>query len=223
MNGWQIGQLYMRSRRMIQYDRITELFVPPNDCSQDDVVAYAKLNIALAEVRQWLEVKRRNGRYAHGFLVELALNSLDRSFDIHGVYDEIGILEGTDSRVSLTKKPRKMRSPLHDLWHKHYFQASFIPRNLSDEAEKMSKDGRWESIFSAHYGKYLHEVIDQISHEIIDKAYECRARDHRITGEFIVYKRQTDGSNYYLTIGKHGEWDAIRVRVDTYEKFDGDK
>jgi hypothetical protein len=57
----------------------------------------------------------------------------------------------------------------------------------------------------------------------VDKAYERRTRDHRVTGEFIVYERQEDGSNYYLTIGKHGEWDAIRARVDAYKKFDTEK
>ena len=205
---------------MIQYDRSTEVFVPKNYSSQADIVACTKLNAALSEVRGWLEVKRRNGRYARGFLADLAVNSLDRRFHIHGVYDEIGMLEGTDKRISMTKKPRRMRPPLADLWHKHYFQGSFIPRNLTDEAEKMSKDGRWEAIFAPHYGKYLHEVMDQITHEIVDKAYERRARDHRVTGEFIVYERQEDGSNYYLTIGKHDEWDAIRARVDAYKKFD---
>jgi hypothetical protein len=50
-------------------------------------------------------------------------------------------------------------------------------------------------------------------------AYERRVRNKKITGEFIVYE-QTDGSNYYLTLGKHGEWTEIRARVDKYKKFD---
>ena len=113
-----------------------------------------------------------------------------------------------------------MRPPLRGLWHKHYFQPSFMPRNLIDETAQMDKDGRWEAMFAPHYGKYVHEFIDQISHEMVMGAYERRARDHRITGEFIVYERQADGSNYYLTLGKHGEWDDIRARVDEYKRFD---
>jgi hypothetical protein len=165
-------------------------------------------------------LKLRNGRYAHGLLVELALNSFDRQFHIFAIYDEIKKLEGIDTIPSMTKKPRQMRPPLRGLWHKHYYQPSFMPRNLTDEAEQMARDGRWEAMFAPHYGKYIHEFIDQISHEIVDRAYERRARDHRITGEFIVYERLPDGSNYYLTLGKHGEWDAIRARVDEYKKFD---
>lgn len=84
----------------------------------------------------------------------------------------------------------------------------------------MVKDGRWEKMFAPHYGKYVHEFADQITHEMVIGAYERRARDRRITGEFIVYEPQPDGSNYYLTLGSHGEYDAIRARVDTYKEFD---
>lgn len=92
-------------------------------------------------------------------------------------------------------------------------------RNLIDETEKMQRDGRWEAMFAPHYGKYLHEFIGEISSKMTNGAYEKRAQDRRVTGEFIVYERQADGSNYYLTLGKHGEWDAIRARVDEYKKF----
>ena len=62
--------------------------------------------------------------------------------------------------------------------------------------------------------------MDQIAHEAVDGAYQRRALDRRITGEFIVYEPQPDGSNYYLTLGTHGEYDAIRARVDEYKAID---
>ena len=113
-----------------------------------------------------------------------------------------------------------MRPPLRGLWHKHYFQASFIPRNLLDETIQMERDGRWKALFEPHYGKYVHEFIDQLSYQMVVEAYERRVQDRRMTGEFIVYERLADGSNYYLTLGRHGEWDAIRNRVDEYKRFD---
>lgn len=207
---------------MIQYDRIAGAFIVRDGMhSRASLEVCVKLNEALTEIHSWLNLKRRNGRYAHGFVVELAINSANRRVHIHAIYDEIGKLEGTDITPSMTKKPRQMRPPLRGLWHKHYFQPSFLPRNLIDETEQMDKDGRWEAMFAPHYGKYLHEFIDQILHKAVIGAYERRARDQRITGEFIVYERQADGSNYYLTLGKHGEWDAIRARVNEYKKFDG--
>lgn len=84
----------------------------------------------------------------------------------------------------------------------------------------MARDGRCEKIFAPHYGKYVDEVVGQLTHEIVTVAYERRAKDRRITGEFIVYEPQPDGSNYYLTLGAHGDWNGIRNRVDQYKKFD---
>lgn len=208
---------------MIQYDRLSGAFVLQDELrSEIDLGMCAKLNEAMTEVRAWLNLKRRSGRYSHGFLAEMAVHSLDRKYDVHAVYDEIGILEGTDPRPSLTKKPRRMRPPLRRLWHKHYFQGGFIPRNLIDEAERMVQDGRWEKMFAPHYGRYVSEVVNQTAHEMVFGAYERRAQDRRLTGEFIVYEKQQDGSHYYLTLGSHGEWDAIRARVDNYKKFDSD-
>ena len=40
----------------------------------------------------------------------------------------------------------------------------------------MNKDGRWEAMFAPHYGKYIHEIIDQIINEIVGEAYKRRAR-----------------------------------------------
>lgn len=105
---------------MIQYDRVIGAFLLKEGTeSQEGSEACAKLNVALARVREWLGLKRRNGRFAHRFLAELAVNSFDRLFHIHAVYDEIGKLEGTDTTPSMTKKPRRMRAPLHGFWHMH--------------------------------------------------------------------------------------------------------
>jgi len=206
---------------LVRFDRLSGIFVRPHDIDSDEVgEVCAKLNEALAEVRGWLNLKRRSGKYAHGFLVELSFHAVARSYNVHAIYDEIGKLEGRDTRPSRTKKFRQMRPPLRGLWHKHHFQARFIPQNLIDETERMVKDGRWEKMFAPHYGKDVDEFADQIAHEMVIGAYERRARDHRMTGEFIVYEPQSDGSNYYLTLGSHRDYDAIRTRVDTYKQFD---
>jgi hypothetical protein len=206
---------------MIQYDRTTGLFVLRDGVqSQAGIQFCAKLNGELTEIRSWLSLKRRNGKYAHGFLAELAVNAVGGLLHIHAIYDEIGKLEGTDTTPSMTKRPRPMRPPLRGLWHKHYFQPSFLPRNLINEIEKMDKDGRWEALFKQHYRKYIHEFIDKIVRDVTITSYERRAQDRKITGEFIIYEPRADGSNYYLTLGKHGDWDAIRARIDKYKNFD---
>jgi hypothetical protein len=212
---------------MIQYDSIRRVFLLADGAVSPEAEAVcAHVNNEIAGVRGWLDVKRGNGQYAHGFLIELALHSAARSLHVHAVYDEIGRLEGTDPRPTMTKKARQMHGTLRGLWHKHFFDPRFMLRNLMDETEQMEKDGRWEAMFAPHYGKYVHEIIDEVSYKAVVGAYERRARDRRITGEFIVYERQPDGSHYYLTLATHSELRApnrgssIRARVDEYKNID---
>jgi hypothetical protein len=217
----RIAQSPKVAMTMIQYDRksgAVQLCGGAHPAGGQELCR--RLNEELTEIREWLDLKLRSGRYAHGFLAELAAGAVNRTLHVHAIYDEIGKLEGSDPRPSLTKKPRKMRPPLDGVWHKHYFDPGSIPRNLIDESERMVKDGRWEAMLAPHYGKYVHEFIGEIMHSMVVEPYERRARDRRITGEFIVYERRDDGSNYYLTLGKHGEWSAIRAKIDAYKKFD---
>lgn len=205
----------------IQYNRSTGTFLLPiGIVSQVDEDICVRLNRKLLDIHSWLSVKRKHGQFSHRFLVELTCSALDRRFPIHAVYDEIGKLEGTDKRPSMTKKPRQMREPLKGLWHKHYFAPSFMMRNLINETEKRVKDGRWDVIFAPYIDKFLSEFIAQISYEIVLGAFHARTSAGRTTGEFLVYERMPDGSNYYLTLGMHGEWGAIRKRVDEYKEFD---
>ncbi|MBB2206489.1 hypothetical protein [Gluconacetobacter takamatsuzukensis] len=205
----------------IQYDRLSGDFQSPvGVLSEVDESICVRLNRELSDIRSWLHVKRNHGLFSHRFLVELTFSALDQRFPLHAVYDEIGKLEGTDEQPSMTKKPRQMRKPLKGLWHKHYFGPNFMMRNLIDETERMAKDGRWDAMFSPHIGKFLSEFMPQVSHEMVMGAFQTRACERRVTGEFLVYERRPDGSNYYLTLGMHGDWDAIRTRVDEYKEFD---
>lgn len=208
------------ARTMMQYDRNVGAFVVPGGQSQAKLERCTQLNRALTEARTCLKHKLLNGRCAHGLLIELATATAARLPNVQAVYHEIGKLEGTDALPGNTKGPSKMRPPLRGLWHKHYFHPGFMAHNLANELDRMAKDGRGETIFSPHYGKDLGEVADQILHQIIIGGYEQRARDRKITGEFIVYEKLKDGSNYYLTLGVHGDWDEIRARVDFYRQFD---
>ena len=98
-----------------------------------------------------------------------------------------------------------------------------MARNLIDEMDRMVSDGSWELIFAPHYGRNVNEVAGEIAYKIVVGAYERRARGHRLTGEFIVYEQRSDDSNYYLTLGSHDEYDAIRDRVEAYKQYDRDQ
>ncbi len=160
----------------------------------------------------------RTGKYSVGLVVELAHHFIGRGYNVHAIYDEIGRLEGIDRRPSITKAAKEFkRPPLIGLWHKHHNQACFIPNNLMLE---LMKDGTSEEVLAPYYGRFVGEVAGQIAYDLVMKPFDRRTSDHRMTGEFIVYERPENGSNYYLTLGSHDKYDEIRRRVDAYKQID---
>lgn len=173
---------------------------------------------ALQDVRGWLDLKMRAGRYASGFAAELATHMLARNYSVHAIYDEIGILEGADTCRSNTKPATPfVRAPLVGLWHKHHHQAQFLLKNLHQE---LYRPGTVEAACAPHIGRTVEEVAGAIAYELVIGAYARRAAESRVTGEFIVYELGPDGANLYLTLGSHGDYATIRSRVDAYKAFD---
>lgn len=54
----------------------------------------------IQDVCEWLDLKMRTGRYSFGLAFELAYHIAIRFYHVHKIYDEIGILEGTDTGPS---------------------------------------------------------------------------------------------------------------------------
>lgn len=177
-----------------------------------------RVQAAMDDVRGWLDLKMRTGRYSLGIVVEIALHLVTRSYDAHAIYDEIGKLEGRDTRPSATKPATPfLRPPLVGLWHKHHAQARFMPMNLKNE---ILRPGVLNSVLAPHVGRHIDEVAHEIAYSIVYEVYPRRAAEGRETGEFIVYEVLPDGSHYYLALGSHGEWAKIRERVDAYKLVD---
>ena len=185
--------------------------------SDEDV---ARLTDAVADVRGWLDAKLRTGRYSFGFVLELAQHATSRTYNVHIIYDEIGKLEGSDNRPSMTKPaaPFTRSEPMKGLWHKHHSQAGFIPTNLRLE---MTRPGVVQEAFAPFIGRYVDEVAGEIAHAMVIGAYERRAHNHRMTGEWIIFEREPSG-NYYLTLSSHeGETDEERrARIEVYRTVD---
>jgi hypothetical protein len=178
-----------------------------------------RLQYEVTHVRTWLDMKLRAGRYSFGFMMELVWHCIQRRYNVHAIYDEIGWLEEPGTRRGITKPATPFKAAvLRGLWHKHHHQAASILENLRVE---MQRRGVMENILLPHYGRYLDEVADQIAHAMTIGAYESRARDGRMTGDWIVYEPQVNGSNYYLTLGRHEESDEVlRARVEAYRGVD---
>lgn len=187
-----------------------------------DIYSFAELGRLIteetAEIHEQLNFRMRTGVYSKGLVHELACHWLLRIYNVFSIYDEIEILEGSTQRRSMTKSAKKFRKPpLKGLWHKHHFQAQFIPYNCLNEIEK---EGYQEELLAPYDGMLVENVSDALTDKILMSGFRRRAHARIMTGEFIVYEQQPDGSNYYLTLGEHGKWQEIRDRVDTYRALD---
>jgi hypothetical protein len=131
----------------------------------------ARLVWMVREVRRCLDPSIGTGRYTTGFVAELVQHFAARGYNLHEVFDEIGILEGTNPRPSRTEAASELAPPLQGFWHKHHQQVLF------------REPGRCSS--------------------------------------FIVFERLADGSNAYLALGSHGDWEAIQARIDAYRRRAG--
>lgn len=179
----------------------------------------AELWSAASEVSFWLDLKMRTGRYSFGLILELARHMIVRAYNVHTIYREIGILEGSDIGRSLTKPAAPFESDaLKGLSHKHHHQARFIPKNLKNE---MSRPGAMRAALAPYFGRYVHEVAGEIAHAMTIAAYERRASDQLMTGEWIIFEPSPMG-NYYLTLSTHdGETnEQRRARVEEYRAAD---
>lgn len=179
-----------------------------------------RLQGAMTEVQGWLNLKMRTGRFSVGFALEMALHLVTRSYNVHAIYDEVGKLEGSDPQPSATKPATPfLRPPLAGLglWHKHHSQAQFFVQNLMNE---IRRPGMIEAVLAPYAGQNMADVAAEISRKLVVDASDERKRQGRETGEFIVYEVCPDRSHYYLTLGSHGEWAAIRSRVDAYKLID---
>ena len=57
---------------------------------------------------------------------------------------------------------------------------------------------------------------------MVISAFDHRSERNSLTGEYIIFEKMTDGSNYYLTLGSHGKDADIRTRVESYKALDQD-
>jgi hypothetical protein len=168
-----------------------------------------------AHVRGELDLRMVTGQYSSCLVTELA-RCLERrsTTGIFPILAEIGCLEGAPhSRPASTKAAAPFTRPLlSGLWHKHYFQAAFIPKNILNHWKSEDFSDRAKAIMQDQ--AIPDDTKDGAqSHAFVLDAYRERGESREITGEWIVYARHQD-VNYYLTLGTHEEGDAaIRNRV----------
>ena len=184
-------------------------------------------------VREHLDFRLRTGKFSQTFLEELSVAAWLRTVNVFSILDEIAFLEGS-GRATSTRKAAPFKGPLlKGLWHKHFMDARFIAKNLANfwgahERDPLTNDSRHHRRFMDCWSKARKEakratgndeeiesVLPYLSDMLIFQAYNHLSQHGKLTGEWIVYA-SCDGINHYLTLGVHGEDEAIRNRVEPY-------
>lgn len=173
----------------------------------------------IQDVCDWLDLKMGTGRYTFGLAFELAYHMAARLYHVHIIYDEIGILEGTDPRPSRTKKAEPFDDPpLLGLWHKHHFQPYFLGKNLKNELKSSFKKS-----ISKHVGSATDDSIKILLYDLTIGAYRDRSDRAELTGQWIVFEKETEERNYYLALAEHRprKYDIfLRIKISRYKIID---
>ncbi len=155
-----------------------------------------------------------NAIFTSLFLTQLRQLRDGAILDTFHISDEIKSIEGVERRTSTKPATQFQRPPLKGLWHQHFFNPRFIPQNIGSHW-KLGSGGSpellemfAEEMAAEESGIVTKGLINRIAYRFIDGAFRDRASAGRITGEWIIFAKH-EGKNFYLTVGLHGEDDAV--------------
>jgi hypothetical protein len=183
-------------------------------CEGQDVT-WAEIELAVKDVKEWLELKMTSGSTSTGLVHQIARHYCripqmfgDRLLlvDVHAVFDQIGRLEKAPLTRGAPLKPEPLRGPLKGLWHMHWFQASFLVKNLLNETKKHG-DMLIQKHLNAELGRdrSIGETIGNLVCTTFEHRSGTAARKRsRLTGEWIVFVK-ANNRNVYLTLAGHHE------------------
>ena len=137
-------------------------------------------------------------------LVNLEVNGID---PFH-IVQEIKALEDKSQLSHAKPETQFKHPPLYPLWHKHYFSAHFLPHNLHAE---LNRGGKLEKlvneIFDSNKSPIVtKEMINELSHRVTHETFESRAKEGRVTGEWLVFAKHNE-ENFYLCMATHDKGD----------------
>lgn len=153
----------------------------------------------------------KNAKFSALFSIQMFIARENR-IDISAIIDEIKNLEGL-SKATMTKEASQFtQQPLKGLWHKHYFQAAFMLKNIGNHwGINNKKQTELPSIInklimenSSEY--FTDELATKLAHVFTVGAYKDRASQKQITGEWIIFAKYKN-KNYYLALAKHDDGD----------------
>lgn len=114
--------------------------------------------------------------------------------------------------ISRTKPAEPLTGPLlKGLWHKHYFTARFLAKNIQ---LGLGRNGMRKLILEELPigATPTEEMVSRLARRVVDEPIASRSAASKMTGEWIIFLPH-HGKNYYLCLGKHGTDPLIAERV----------
>jgi hypothetical protein len=137
------------------------------------------------------------------------------------ILDELDVLEGR-RMTTHTKRESQFKSfPLHPFFHKHFFSAQHLLRNIgihwgvSDARERNQDLERMINRVAVSHGDDSEKWPMIMAHEFVMGSFGARAGQNRLTGDWIIYAKH-NGENYYLAVVDH----CVEGRSNDRQLFD---
>jgi hypothetical protein len=178
----------------------------------------------LEQYAEWVGLARvARGRYSWQLVLDLLIFDQVMGVDPSIVVEEIETLE--TGRPGRGTKPAAMfeRAPLRGLWHKHFFSAHFVSKNI---LLQLAHTG-WETVFestlggSQDSGTITRESLVEFVRKATVEQLERREEAEKLTGEWIVFSK-LEGQNYYLCLATHTTGDEVifeRIKECCVQQF----
>lgn len=174
------------------------------------VQEFVKVSLDKALISRLKAEAAREKPYSERISIALAcrlLNSSDPRFNPFAVLDEIDYLEGI-TKASRTKSEAQFKkSPLFPLWHKHFFSAQHLIKNVgirwnlpnggNRDLDKMIND------VAGKYGEDPTAWPGYLTHQLVVGGFTDRA-ERGLTGDWLIYAKY-ENRNYYLDLATHEE------------------
>jgi hypothetical protein len=161
--------------------------------------------------------KEIKSRISELFWLDLYIYELEYGVNPNEILRAIEYLEC--GKPALRTKPASpfLHKPLKGLWHKHFFTARCVPHNISNAFKNGGLMKLLQEVFDPNKSPVVtEEMTGELARRFVDEPIESRARDNRLTGEWIIFAKHNQ-KNYYLCVSTHNAGDQnIYDRINRY-------
>jgi hypothetical protein len=144
-------------------------------------------------------------------LLWMDIYTFDAAFGVspHDILAAITTLEHGEPPSGVKPATQFKNLPLKGLWHKHFFSAHFVVKNILLGLGKTGLKNLVDEVMDPAKSPVItQEMINELVHRVTFETFETRDTRKKLTGEWLIYARH-EGRNYYLCLNTHGAEDQF--------------